>query len=185
MLTKGEGEGETKAFSRLQAEIARHTNDQSLFAWGNWLDAQEYEKLLCYELLAPHPYCFAGLGDVVATSRFSSVLDWTPPFETPNDGYLRIKLRVGRNEDAQTASGFMDDDHVAFLECQVRGDADSVIGLFVRRLEDVGGIKRYVRVHRLLGKFPRNMALSCKMEDVLLGAMPRHIPRFDVLGTKT
>ena len=111
------------------------------------------------------------------------MLDWTPPFETPNDGYLRIKLRVGRNTDLRTA-GFMDDDHVAFLECEVRGQPDSVIGLFVRRLEDVGGVKRYVRVHQLLGKFSRKAALACEMEDILLGAMPRHIPRFDFLGTR-
>ncbi|ROW05700.1 hypothetical protein VMCG_05161 [Cytospora schulzeri] len=32
------GEGEAKAFARLQAEIAKNTNDQSLFAWGSWLD---------------------------------------------------------------------------------------------------------------------------------------------------
>ena len=178
------GEGEAKAFSRLQAEIARRTNDQSLFAWGAWLvDAAECERLLCYELFAPHPGCFAGLGALGATSRFSSApLGWTPPFEMPNDGYLRIPLRVGRRapDGAGPDAGFMDDDHVAFLDCDVRGDDDTVVGLFVRRLDDAGGVKRYVRMHRLLGKFPRKTALSYDVEDILLGALPRHIPRINL-----
>jgi hypothetical protein len=122
------------------------------------------------------------MGELRAASRHSSVLDWTPPFETLNDGYMRIKMRVCRNQDCKVG-GFADDDHIAFLDCDLRGEADSVVGLFVRRLDDVGGAKRYVRVHKLLGKFPRQEAMGYELEDVLLGALPRHIPRFEFLGT--
>jgi hypothetical protein len=181
------GEGETKAFTRLQAEIARQANDQSLFAWGVWYDeatGRGRSSVLCYSLYAPHPSCFAGLGDIrTSYSRLVSILDhWAPPFETPNDGYLRIKMRVCPNDD-QGAMGFMDDDHIAFLECELHGTTDMVVGLFVKRLEDVNGIKRFIRVRRLLGRFPKASALRCGMEDILLGALPRHIPRFNFLGT--
>lgn len=180
------GEGESKAFARLQAEIAKRTNDQSLFAWGTWYkEAARGSSILCYSLYAPHPKCFAGLGDIRASySRLVSILDhWAPPFETPNDGYLRIKMRVCPNDD-QGIMGFMDDDHIAFLECELHGAIDMVVGLFVKRLEDVNGIKRFIRVRRLLGRFPKTSALKCEMEDILLGALPRHVPRFNFLGTK-
>lgn len=179
------GEGEKKAFTRLQAEIAKQTNDQTLFAWGAWYDqAQSARSGLCYSLYAPHPSCFAGLGDIrTPYSRIISFVDhWAPPFETPNDGYLRIKMRVCPNDD-QGAMGFMDDDHIAFLECELHGAKDMVVGLFVKRLEDVNGIKRFIRVRRLLGRFPKASALKCGMEDILLGALPRYIPRFNFLGT--
>lgn len=179
------GEGESKAFARLQAEIARQTNDQSLFAWGGWYDQEGCDStVLCYSLYAPHPSLFAGLGDIrTSYSRLVSILDhWAPPFETPNDGYLRIKMRVCPNDD-QGVLGFMDDDHIAFLECEIHGTTDTVVGLFVKRLEDVNGVKRFIRVRRLLGRFPKANALKCQMEDILLGALPRHIPRFNFLGT--
>lgn len=175
------GEGEEKAFVRLQAEIASNTNDQSLFAWGAWYDSNGCEKLLCYSLFAPRPSCFAGLQDIRATTRYSSVLDWTPPFEMLNDGYLRIKLRVCENVDGDV-EGFMDNDHVAFLECDVRGDLETVVGLFLKRLDDAGGIRRYVRIDRLLGRFPRHLALESPLQDILLGSLPRHIPRVDFHG---
>lgn len=178
------GEGEEKAFMRLQAEIARNTNDQSLFTWGSWYDPDGCEKLICYSLFAPHPRYFAGLQDIKATSRFSSVLDWTPPFETRNDGYLRIKLRVCRNEN-EKIQGFMDTDHVAFLECDLRGDSDTVVGLFVKKLDDAGDLRRYVRIDWLLGKFPRELALRYASEDILLGSLPRQIPRVDFHGPGT
>jgi hypothetical protein len=180
------GEGEANAFTRLQAEIARTTNDQSLFASGSWHDPDgKGDITLCYSLFAPHPSLFASAGDLKAASRHSnlSVLDggWTPPFETPNDGWLRIRMRVCKNPDAER-DRLGEADHVAFLECEVRGEADSIVGLFVQRLEDVRGMKRYVRMHRLLGKFPRLMALQSELEDVLLGALPRHIPRLEFMG---
>lgn len=175
------GEGEEKAFARLQAEIASNTNDQSLFAWGSWYDPDGCERLLCYSLFAPHPSCFAGLQDIKATSRYSSVLDWTPPFETRNDGYLRIKLRVCKNINGDV-DGFMDGDYVALLECALRGDSETVVGLFVKRLDDAGETKRYVRVDRLLGRFPKRLALQHTLEDILLGSLPRNIPRVDFHG---
>lgn len=179
------GEGETKAFARLQAEIAKKTNDQSLFAWGAWHDEDGCDGTgLCYSLLAPHPRCFYGLGDIrTQYSRLLSILDhWAPPFETPNDGYLRIKMRICRNEE-YGIMGFMDDDHVAFLQCDIHGRTDMCVGMFVKRLEDVNGIKRFIRVRRLLGRFHKSIAATCPLEDVLLGALPRHVPRFNFLLT--
>lgn len=180
------GEGEAKAFARLQAEIARSTNDQSLFAWGSWHDEYGCDgTVLCYSLFAPHPSCFYGLGDIRTTySRLISILDhWAPPFQMPNDGYLRIKMRVCRNQE-HGLMGFMDDDHIAFLDCDIHGRTDMVVGMFVKRLEDINGMKRFIRVRRLLGRFPKAMLANCPLEDILLGALPRHIPRFNFIGTR-
>lgn len=173
------GEGQEKAFVRLQAEIALNTNDQSLFAWGSWHEPDGCEKLLCYSLFSPHPNCFAGVQDIKATSRHSSLLDWTPPFVKLNDGYVRIKLRVSKSEGDGVGAGFIDSDHVVFLDCHLRGDEETVVGIFVKRLDDAGDTRRYVRVDRLLGKFPRRLALRYEPEDLLLGSLPRHIPRVD------
>ncbi|KUI55040.1 Vegetative incompatibility protein HET-E-1 [Cytospora mali] len=180
------GEGEAKAFARLQAEIAKNTNDQSLFAWGAWYDEDGFDgTVLCYSLFASHPSCFSGLGIIRTTyGRLVSILDhWAPPFEMPNDGYLRIKMRICRNEE-HGILGFMDDDHVAFLECDVHGRTDMAVGMFVKRLDDVNGMKRFIRVRRLLGKFSKAIFASCPMEDILLGALPRHVPRFNFLGSR-
>lgn len=178
------GEGEAKAFARLQAEIAKNTNDQSLFAWGSWHDqAGCDDRVLCYSLFAPRPGCYSGLGDIrTSYSQLVSVLDhWSPPFETPNDGYLRIKMRVCRNEENGT---IMDDmDHVAFLQCDLHGSTDMVVGLFVKRLEDANGLKRFIRVHTLLGRFSKKIAADCPLEDILLGALPRIVPRLNILYT--
>lgn len=180
------GEGEAKAFARLQAEIAKNTNDQSLFAWGSWHDESGCDGTnLCYSLFAPHPNCFSGLGDIrTKYSRLISILDhWASPFQMPNDGYLRIKMRVCRNQEHGNLV-FMDDDHVAFLECDIHGRTDMVVGIFVKRLEDINGFKRFIRVRRLLGRFSKTMLATCPLEDILLGALPRHIPRFSFLGTR-
>lgn len=180
------GEGEAKAFGRLQAEIAKSTNDQSLFAWGAWHDDDECDStVLCYSLFAPHPRCFSGLGDIrTSYNRLLSILDhWAPPFEMPNDGYLRIRMRVCHTQDFDVV-GFMDDDHIAFLECDVHGRNDTVVGMFVKRLEDVNGMKRLIRVRRILGKFSKTIAMTCPLEDILLGALPRHVPRFSFLSAR-
>ena len=99
------GEGLKKAFQRLQAEILRNNNDQSILAWSLQDRAIDYGS---YEwetievdssqednVFASHPKYFQSCGDVAAIS----------PFETPlnlSSGGLGLQLKIFGNpeEDA-------------------------------------------------------------------------------------
>lgn len=70
------GEGAEKAFLRLQMEIIKHDNDESIFAWKS---AQEVPT----SLLATHPRHFSGSGSV--TGPFRRGFD-RPPFSMTNKG---------------------------------------------------------------------------------------------------
>ncbi|KAL2673712.1 hypothetical protein Neosp_012155 [[Neocosmospora] mangrovei] len=77
------GEG-TKAFTRLQQEIIRHTDDQSIFAWENTSEPDTNTSIL-----APSPAAFTKSGqiDQVDTGEESA------PFSLTNRG-IQIDLRV-------------------------------------------------------------------------------------------
>ena len=60
------GEGEHKAFQRLQYEIVRSRRDESIFAWTtNEKDILEYATMPAPGLLAPSPRYFSNSGNVV------------------------------------------------------------------------------------------------------------------------
>lgn len=85
------GEG-TKAFTRLQEEIIRHTDDQSIFAWEHWGDI--FEPSTTTSFLAPSPAAFIQSGKIgqVDTGEESA------PFSLTNRG-IQIDLRVWWFED--------------------------------------------------------------------------------------
>ena len=56
------GEGATKAFERLQHEIIRSKDDESIFAW---LTPMHYNGQLYGGMLAPSPECFSRSGNIV------------------------------------------------------------------------------------------------------------------------
>ena len=118
------GEGE-KAFIRLQEEIIRNSDDQSLFAWTN---STEDAKLPC-GLLASSPSRFANSGDVMPYSEWET----SAPFSTSNKG-LRIELHLSPHE------GF----YVAALNCPVPPKYENFLGIFLKRV--FTGNDRYVRV---------------------------------------
>ncbi|KAM0797170.1 heterokaryon incompatibility protein-domain-containing protein [Usnea florida] len=78
------GEGE-KAFTRLQEEIMKNSDDHSLFAWTD-PDAEDDDQ---YGLLAKEPRFFAHSGNIVPYR------EWEPsaPFSISNKG-LRIELHL-------------------------------------------------------------------------------------------
>lgn len=118
------GEGE-KAFIRLQEEIIRISDDQSLFAWTN---STKDAQLPC-GLLASSPSSFANSGDVMPYSEWGS----SAPFSTSNKG-LRIELHLSPHEDI----------YVAALNCPVPPRYNYFLGIFLKRV--FTGSEQYVRV---------------------------------------
>lgn len=66
-LLYGEGEGEHKAFQRLQYEIVRSRRDESIFAWSRPVKDKsfDYTTAPAPGLLAPSPKYFSESGDIV------------------------------------------------------------------------------------------------------------------------
>ncbi|KAI1392357.1 HET-domain-containing protein [Hypoxylon trugodes] len=169
------GEGETNAFLRLQSEIAKLANDQSLFAWGRWPlsanDISEDALIVGGSLYAQHPSRFSFSGDIIPLRRNDGGLAWSSEFSLPNDGYLRIRLRVAEN----TARPDMRESHIAFLECELLHDPDRVVGFFLHEYDRVEGMPVGVHVYKrefaTLAKFPRKMAIDAPLRDVFLSSV--------------
>ena len=150
------GEGE-KAFIRLQEEIIKSSDDQSLFAWSNPSAAAD---LHC-GLLASSPSYFANSGNIVPYS------EWEPsaPFSTSNKG-LRIELHL---------SPYEKDLYVAALNCPVPPEYENFLGIFLKRV--FTGSDQYVRAksHALCGiesrgsiqtLYVRNFVLNPEAQDI-------------------
>lgn len=109
------GEG-MRAFQRLQEEILKSSDDQSILAWGPRIQIEHTKDLTAgpdnergnsSNLLAPTPASFRGCGDIVAISdgRFSE------PFQHTNRG-LTIRLPIIKCGDYQ----------VGLLACKFHSD---------------------------------------------------------------
>jgi hypothetical protein len=99
------GEGD-KAFVRLQQEIIKDSDDQTIFAWFD--EAQESHTEYCpgHGLLAPSPKLFANSGD------FSRASLGYPPYSFTNKG-LCLRLLMENRGDASSISP----QYFALLEC--------------------------------------------------------------------
>ena len=119
------GEGE-KAFIRLQEEIMKHSDDQSLFAWvDSTAPPDSY-----HGLLAKSPTDFVNSGNIIPYR------DWEPrtPFTISNKG-LCIDLHLIRSEE---------DIYVAALDCPAPPDYEGFLGIYLKRLST--GDHQYARV---------------------------------------
>jgi hypothetical protein len=127
------GEGE-KSFIRLQEEIMKESNDESLFLWTD----DEADPNAISGLLARSPDLFKG------SSHFFPYYDWEPraPFFKTNQG-LQITLPLRRVED---------DIYVASLNCCQPMRTDGFAGLRLKRItnftdsEQSGYHDQYVRI---------------------------------------
>jgi len=99
------GEG-GRAFTRLQEEISKETNDLSLFAW----TSRGTTTASFSGLLAPSPAEFCQCREIV---RFRNYLDPNPEFTMTNNG-VRMEPNIGR-----TPSG----EYVLSLECGLKAKA--------------------------------------------------------------
>ncbi len=127
------GEGE-KSFVRLQEEIMKESNDESLFLWID--DSADSDKN--NGLLATSPVMFKESG------QFFPYYDWEPraPFFKTNQG-LQISLPLRRVEDNV---------YVASLNCCSPMRTDGFAGLYLKRITDFTDSNRsgyhdqYVRI---------------------------------------
>lgn len=127
------GEGE-KSFIRLQEEIMKESNDESLFLWTD----DNADPNTITGLLARSPDLFKG------SSHFFPYYDWEPraPFFKTNQG-LQITLPIRRVED---------DIYVASLNCCQPMRTDGFAGLCLKRMTNFTDFDRsgyhdqYVRI---------------------------------------
>ena len=119
------GEGQ-KAFIRLQEEIMKHSDDQSLFAWTDPTASEDYQ----HGLLAKSPAHFVNSGNIMPYHS------WEPsaPFSISNKG-LRIELHL---------SPYEKDLYVAALDCPAPPGYERFLGIYLKRVPT--GDHQYVRV---------------------------------------
>ncbi|KAI1803237.1 HET-domain-containing protein [Daldinia bambusicola] len=127
------GEGGENAFLRLQGEIMKQSDDESLFAWVN----QHSQPDARHGLLAADPSCFLNSIDMIPYQ------DWEPrePYTLTNRG-LKIDLHL-------TALG--KDKYVAALDCPVPPDyKDSTfLAIYLEKLSEHDNQYARIRVGNL------------------------------------
>lgn len=150
------GEGE-KAFTRLQEEIIKHSDDHSLFAW-----TDPAAPANCHRgLLAKSPADFINSGSIMPYH------EWEPsaPFSISNKG-LRIELRL-----TPLGEGL----YVAALDCPSPPTYEGFLGIYLKRVST--GNHQYVRVKpqalckvdvrgNLETLYVRNFALNHGPQDI-------------------
>jgi hypothetical protein len=136
------GEGLVHAFRRLQEEIIKYSDDQSLFAWTDKeaTDDGESKTSAGYGLLAPSPACFANTGHYVYRPDGQN----DKPFALTNKG-LEITLRMFQDKSP--------DVWIACLECRV--DGDHFLAIFLKRVSSVS--EQYCRIRpNIMCKVPKD-----------------------------
>lgn len=118
------GEGE-KAFIRLQEEIMKHSDDQSLFAWSDPHADVESPR----GLLAKSPAHFVNSSNIMPYRDSDSA-----PFSISNKG-LRIEVHL---------SPYKNNLYVAALDCPAPPDYEGFLGIFLKRVSAEG--HQYARV---------------------------------------
>jgi hypothetical protein len=124
------GEGETKAFLRLQEEILRSQEDHSIFAW---VDLTKGPNDEC-GMLAENPRCFKNAGNVVSYGGLTGK-DFLPAM-TARGLHINLAVRPYRNGS-----------YLALLNCPVpdRGNND-YLTVYLRRVQNSGDCEQYTRV---------------------------------------
>ncbi|RAK97271.1 uncharacterized protein BO80DRAFT_193577 [Aspergillus ibericus CBS 121593] len=126
------GEGE-KAFIRLQEEIIRNSDDQSLFAWSLTQGGSSWQNVPC-GLLASHPSSFANAGDIVPMTDHDS----STPYTFTNCG-LNISLILRPFSDDGLYHGL--------LNCRFRNqDGDQQLALRLKSRGTALKRKQFYRV---------------------------------------
>lgn len=109
------GEGK-KAFIRLQEEIMRNTDDETLFAWRE-KDAATNPRYP-YGLLAKSPACFEDSGNFVPLRK-----RFRPAFSMTNKG-LQITIRLAH---------YHANVHIGLINCSAHPGRAEYIGIYLRR----------------------------------------------------
>lgn len=157
------GEG-SKAFIRLQEEILKNSDDQSLFAWRSDNDAPwDDELFLDGGVLAGSPAAFANSGNIIPFPVNAK----RQPYSLTNKG-LRIELRfwLERDDSAQIY-------YLALLNCQYDNDFSGCIAMILKETSEPNVFSR----HSGFGSGLRKVDIK-EMEDGKLGTIYiRRIPQ--------
>ena len=122
------GEG-SNAFKRLQQEIIKSSNDESIFAWTN-------QKLWFSGLLANHPRDFADSGDIIQSNDTDLS---RAPYMMTNQG---LQIELAALESARQKAGRFESP----LRCTREGlGKDTLITLLLTRLDEKKSIIRVMR----------------------------------------
>jgi hypothetical protein len=119
------GEGES-AFIRLQEEIMKDSDDQSLFAWGVNYGSYNVPRLYGPGLLANSPALFAGSASVVP---FRNPI--VAPYAVTNKG-IRMELHVVERDEGQ--SGWNENGLQACLDCHYENDYFNTLSIPLKHL---------------------------------------------------
>ncbi|KAH8593051.1 heterokaryon incompatibility protein-domain-containing protein [Bisporella sp. PMI_857] len=155
------GEG-MRAFIRLQEEIVKESDDQSIFAWGlleqSWGRPWPIRILENGDksagVLAVHPAYFAGSANIVP---FPSEPD-RQPFSMTNRG-LRIELPMLNHSSFGTSS-------VAMLNCHYENDFSGVIAIFLDETENTSTFARSLDPGGF--KYPIKTAKEAEMRTIYI-----------------
>lgn len=123
------GEG-TQAFLRLQEEIMRRSDDDSIFAWYS----REEDPQLC-GLLAPSPASFEWCMDTVSSRDWRS----SEPYESTNAG-LRIRTALLKGDDDDPSKLFL------VLQSYAEHAPERIVGIPLMQLSHEGD--QYARMPR-------------------------------------
>ncbi|RFU27738.1 hypothetical protein B7463_g8593, partial [Scytalidium lignicola] len=112
------GEGSEKAFYRLQEEIIKHTDDQSIFAWGIGATSGHDEDI---SMLATSPQDFAKCGNVIPCSSYE-------PSTLKHFEMTKMELRI----ELPIWDSFIDGSHsIGILNCRLTHDFSHPIGILI------------------------------------------------------
>jgi hypothetical protein len=174
------GEGE-KAFTRLQEEILKENDDQSIFAWSsvstkaspnslNYIDMRELKQEGCVPIFAKHPRNFAQANDVYPQDPLGE------PTTITNKG-VRIDLPILRMESLSKEGlhrGEWMHFFLAVLHCGYVYDKGKHPAIILRRFTSESSSHTYMR-HEAAGIFPviHDEVRSSDMRQVYLRKQPR------------
>jgi hypothetical protein len=144
------GEG-AKAFQRLQEEIVKRSDDQSILAWSSSSSETNHSKLFAHS-----PADFAACGDIVRSIQAGPM----KPYAITNKG-LQVELPIVRGSDDQSC---------AVLNCRHRNDTFTNLAL---PLDKGGHGPQYQRQSGELQVVPLNDWFRATVRSIYISMTPR------------
>ena len=141
------GEGQQKAFHRLQEELIKRSDDDSIFAFSE-------AEWRCVSL-ASSPASFAACGDIVVVDTH-----WAEEPHTVTNKGLRMRLRILPDTCPECKTW-----ERAVLRCRRQGDFNSFLGFYLSTAS-VTGERR--RISAILNTIPIGDALQHEVQAVLI-----------------
>jgi hypothetical protein len=140
------GEGE-KAFTRLQEEILKENDDQSVFAWSpvsadtssnilNYVDVRELRQQSCIPIFAKHPRNFAQAKDIYAQDPLGE-----PPTITNKGVRIDLPILGMESVDVRAKTHYF----LAVLYCGYFNDKGKHPAIILRRFVSESGSYTYMR----------------------------------------